>query len=208
MKSETVNKIFLAVAAIAALIVFAWVQLAYANPSQFTNTTQTASATTSVTYILPGVATSTLVADTYQSATGNNYVNNTTELLLQFTASSTLSQLNIAFEYSNGYGLNGNGADCVTTPTACDWYQDTFTNVQNFSTTTLPMVSVFNTPVYGFVFASSTIAGQQPAANNNRTTRAISLNVPTRYVRAVFSCNGGGAGCAVWAQFVPAKEVR
>lgn len=210
MKSLSLNKMILATMALFATVaVFIFsVGFVYANPSQFVTTTQTTTATTSVIYMTAGTGTTTLVADTYQASTGNNYVNNTTELLLQFTASSTLSQLNVNLEYSNGYGLNGAGADCVASPSSCDWYQDTFTNVQNFATTTLPLFGTQQIPQYNLAFASSTVGQQTPTSTNNRTTRALSINAPVRYVRAVFTCNVGGAACGVWAQFAPSKETK
>lgn len=179
---------------------FTLVGHAYANPSQFVPTTQTALATTSITYVLPGVATTTLVADTYTTATGNTYINNATELLLQFTASSTLSRLNVNLEYSNGW----NGGDCVNNQSSCDWYQDSISNVFSFATSSLPLIALSQVPQYQWAFASSTLGQQIPSATNNRDSRAMKILVPTRYVRAVFTCSG--AGCGVWAQFVPIKE--
>lgn len=194
--------------AIVAIVgVLAYGITAYANPSQFTTTTQTASATTSPVYMTPGAATTTLVHDTQTSSTANSFVNNMTELLVQFTASSTASQLNINFEYSNGYGANGAVLDCVSTPTACDWYEDNTTNLKGFATTTQNNIMAI-IPQFQWKFASSTAGQIFSGSTNNRATRALSINVPTRYVRAVFVCATGGAGCGVWAQFVPAKEVR
>lgn len=177
--------------------------VAYANPSQFTNTTQTSSSTTTPSYLTAGTATTTVVADTYQVSTGNNYVNDMTTLLVQFTASSTSSQLNVNMEYSNGYP----GVDCVATPTACDWYQDSGMNMQGYATSSV-IINLALVPQYQWKFASSTVGQLANGANNNRDTRALLIKVPTRYIRAVFTCAIGGTPCAEWSQFVPAKQVR
>lgn len=211
MNTRQIQNSFVAVLLLMALILaiaFAFVRPVYANPSQFTNTTQTATASSSVVYINPGAATTTLVADTYQVSTGNNYVNNTTELLVAFTASSTASQLNMNLEYATGYA-NGNAADCVNNPNSCDWFQDTGSNIAaGYATTTLP-TNLAVVPQYQWKFASSTVGQQTPSASNNRDTRAIAINAPTRYVRAVFTCSPtANVACAVWAQFVPSKEAR
>lgn len=184
-------------------IMFFAVKVADANPSQFTETSQTASATSTLVYMTPGTATSTLPHDSYRTSTGNNYANSLTELFVQFSASSTGSQLNINLEYSNGYP----GVDCITTPGACDWYQDTGTNVKGFSTTTTN-VFLTNVPQYQWKFASSTVGQAALQGSNNRDTRALAVNAPARYVRAIFTCAVGGTNCAVWGQFVPIKEIR
>lgn len=187
-----------------ALSFFLFATRVNANPSQYTETVQTATATSSVVYMTPGTATSTLVYDTYRGATtGNNYVNNQMELLEQLTASSTGTQLNTNLEYSNGYP----GVDCVATPNACDWYQDTGTNVNGFGTTTLPY-NVAQVASYQWKYASTTPGLGVVPGNANRDGRALSVNVPTRYVRAIFSLAIGGTNGAVWAQFVPAKETK
>lgn len=201
MKSKLGIGLILAAIFATALLLYATV--AHANPLQYTNTTQTAAATSSPVYMTPGTATTTLVADSFQSTTGNNYANNKIALLLQFIASSTASQLNMNLEYSNGYP----GVDCVATPNACDWYEDNATNEYGFGTTT-PNFLLAIIPQYQWKFASSTVGQLAPAANNNRATRLLSINTPARYVRAVFTCAVGGAGCGVWAQFVPSKEVK
>lgn len=182
------------------------INTAHANPSQFVGTTQTATASTSPAFMTPGTGTTTLVYDTFNTSTGNFYVNNLTELLLQFIASSTASQLNVNLEYANGY-QNGIAIDCVANPNGCDWYEDNTTNLNGFATTT-PNNIMAIIPQYQWKFASSTVGQLATPAGNNRATRALSINVPTRYVRAVFTCAAGGAGCAVWGQFVPVKETK
>lgn len=206
------SKIELGFAVIVALIlvltcIVGFTQVANANPSQFVGTTQTATATTSVTYMTPGNATTTLVADTFNVSTGNNYTINVLELFVQLTASSTASQLNRNMEYSNGYGLNGNAVDCVVNPNGCDWYQDTFSNVVNFATSSLPNISSQVAQDQWKFSSTTSIVGQQVGTSTlTRDTRAYRVNAPARYVRAVFTCQG--AGCGVWAQFVPVKETK
>lgn len=171
----------------------------HANPAYFSPMVQTATATSSGAFMTPGTATSTLVYDTYNN--GNTYANEKTELLLQFSGSSTAAQLNTTLEYANSYS----GTDCSATPTSCDWYQDAFTNVVNYSTSTSPM-SIGFIPTYAWTFASSTVGGIAPTSTNNRATRALQIKAPTRFVRAVFTCAIGGTNCTVWAQFNSTKE--
>ena len=168
----------------------------HANPSYFSPTAQTATATTTPTYMTPGTATSTLVFDSFGN--GSTYSVNSTELFVQFSGSSTTSQLNTTLEYANSYS----GTDCSLIPTSCDWYQDTFSNVTAYSTSTTG-ISLNTIPSYTWTLASSTVNG---VLTSGPTKKAVAVKIPTRYVRAVFTCGIGGTNCAVWAQFNPSKE--
>lgn len=191
------KKILSYIPALLLTFLLAGIGVASANPSYFAPRAQTAVATTTPTYMTPGTGTTTTpvydsysIAGTQETSSQTTQTINTTdsaELLIQFTASSTSSKLLMNLEYS---------VDGV------DWYQDTSTNVQGYATTTLP-IPIGNVPQYTWNFASSTL-GQLAPTNTNRDTRAVSIPVPTRYVRAVFTCTG--AGCGVWAQFIPKKQ--
>lgn len=174
-----------------------------ANPLGFQNK-QSATATSTVSWMQPGLATSTLYFDTQNGGTSATGADAQT-LLVQFGASSTASTLQINQEYSQGIG----GVDCVATPLQCDWYEGTSPFiVGNAATTTNPIaVDVNLTPQYSWKFASSTIGGQPVSTTNATSTRAIPFVSPTRYVRFVFSLkiatNGNGN---VWAQVVAKKQ--
>lgn len=149
---------------IAAIVLFG-VGIAFtaeANPITFPVAQSSASATSSVVYMTPGLATTTLTFDSYASSI--NYGQNDVTLLVQETASSTSSVLNVAIEYSQD---------------GIDWYGDA---VNRYSTTT-PAYSL-NT-VNSFTWT---------AAGTTRTGRAIRLESPVRYIRATFSNTGAGLG--------------
>lgn len=174
------------------------VQKVSANPSYFTPTVQTSTATTTPTFMTPGTATSTLVHDSYNS--GNPTKSNQIALLTQFTASSTAAVLAINLEYSQGAA----GFDCTVTPTACDWYQDVLLDNNSRSTTT-QAANITPTNSYTWTFASSTVGGGAVnATTGGRATRAMVITSPTRYTRFVYTLTGANA--AIWGQIVPIKE--
>lgn len=72
--------------------------IAHANPGFFGIQVSTAVATSTLKQIIPGTATSTLVFDSYGS--GQQYVPDSLALLLQATASSTSSTVQVAFQFS------------------------------------------------------------------------------------------------------------
>jgi len=187
-------------------IVFGFSGEASANPLQFNAGAKTATATTTLTYMTPGTATSTtLVYDSYeidgknQTNQYNTWVPDKAHLLLQVNASSTASVFRVDLEYSNG-------TNCQTTPSACDWYGDGM-----FATTTNP-VSLNAKEYLQWTFASSTIGGVPTSTGltgasvtNNRDNRIIEIPVPLRFVRAVISVTG--ANGAVYAEIQPLKQV-
>lgn len=173
--------------------VFAFTSITHANPLAFATTVQTATATTSPTYLVPGLATSTLVYDSYavRPTTADK-----ASLAVQAIGSSTSAVYNVSFEYSNG----APGLDCVGAPTSCDWYKD---NLMTPVTSTTSQAYSINQPIsYSWTFASSTQGGA--AAVDNRSLKMLSIPTPTRYVRAIFSIIG--ANGSVWGQIVPAKQ--
>jgi hypothetical protein len=167
-----------------------------ANPSFFVRTVQTATATSTIAYMTPGNATSTLIYDSY--AQGTPRASDSALLLTQFTASTTASNLAIALEYSNGDG----STDCSTSPGLCDWYKDNLFTITNASTTQATNIAVASSLAWNF--ASSSQGGAAVLSTNQRALKAILVPMPTRYVRAVFTITG--ANGAVWAQIVPKRE--
>ena len=165
------NKIL--IVSLIALFIGLTAQIASANPLEFVPTVQTSSVGTSTTALVSPAATSTLTFDTYSA--GRPKPSEGATLLLQSTASSTSSVLNIAFEYSQD---------------GIDWYQDNLINT--FSTSSVISISQINS--YSWV-----------AATTARTSKAISLRTPTRFVRAVIG--GSGATSSVWAQIVPVRQI-
>lgn len=157
---------------------------AYAMPSYIAPTAQTATATSSVAFLVSGTATSTLTYDTYTG--GNNYIADKAVLAIQFAGSSTSAVLGVNLEYSQD---------------GIDWYKD---NLSSLSTTTRGMyLQPANS--YTWTFASSTVGGiAATVANGATSTKALLIETPLRYVRAIFSISG--ANGAIWGQIIPIKQ--
>ncbi len=192
---------------IGSIITLALVSAAYitsdkasANPLMVVSSScvkQTSSVSTStVNYMTPGVGTTTLTYDSYCG--GNNQITDGATLLVYQLASSTVSSVDIAVEYSND---------------STDWYENKIDAM--VATTTTPIAIG---PISNFVYKySSTTPGKigVPAALNYGS-RIVSLYTPTRYMRIVFSnttlTSGAGVATslntAIWAQIVPNKESK
>lgn len=163
---------------------------AQANPTSFPPSAMTATATTSVNYLTPGTATTTLVYDSYglcgtnQPNSGNQYATDSATLLTFFTGSSTAAILKVQQEFSQ---------DCI------NWYRDNST--VGLATTT-GSVSL-NAPLsYNWTFDQVAQGGAAGAAAT--TTRAVMVPMPTRATRFIITITG--ANGAIWAQVVPKKE--
>lgn len=173
---------------------FAMFYTVKANPSYFYRA-QSAAATTTLSYMTPGLATTTQIVDlSVNSAQGAD----SAAFLIQFFGSSTVSILNMTFEYSQG----GNGLDCVNNANACDWYKDSLFGANIATSTTNVDLDIANN--YQLTFSSSTvgIAG----GNAPRTTRIIELPTPARYIRAVLSIAPGTLNGAVWSEFITKRQ--
>jgi hypothetical protein len=179
--------------ALAAIVLLLPFGMAHANPSSFANGVTTGNAaSTSPAYMTPGAGTSTTpVFDAYAQTMSGGATSKVDQaaLLVQFTASSTTSVLNIAVEYSQD---------------AIDWYRNYIIDPTQVGTTTaLGIGTPFSTT---WKFASSSVGGAVVPANSNRSTATILVPTPLRYTRIVASMTG--ANGAVWMQLVPIKEQR
>lgn len=183
--SITLNKTLAVVAGIAmvASALFFFVPKAHANPLRPVTAASTADATTTVSYMTPGLATTTTaVFDSF--ASGANAYPDRAALLTQFTASSTASILGIRLEYSQ---------DNI------DWYAD---NLNELATTSWS--NPIATPSsFTWTFASTT-PGAGAVTNTNRSNKVIFIEVPTRYIRAVYTITGGNGG--VWGSILPQRQ--
>lgn len=178
-------------AAIALCFVFGTVAVR-ANPSFFSNT-QTAAATTSITYLTPGTATTTLVYDA--GAFGDSFASNGASLLIMWNGSSTVSTLNADIQYSQ----NGQ-----------DWFNNGMgTDIDAGIGSSSP--SLANPVSITLAYASTSpdragFFGNAVAASS--TNRIVNVDMPTRYVRAVFFVPVGSPNGALWAQFIAQKQNR
>lgn len=169
-----------------------------ANPSYFADGNSTATATTTLTYMTPGAATTTLYYDSYEDSSGAK--GDAATLGVQFTGSSTLSTLNIAVEYA----FNNSLANCKTTPTACDWYADVLLGTNAVVSTTTQALGLGNTNVYSLPFSSTSLSGV--AIPSRITSRLMTIAAPTRYIRVIFTLPPASLNGGIWATFRPTKQ--
>lgn len=198
-------KKFLILSAVVALAILALGSVVYANPSFWASSASSSTATTTLAYLRPGLATSSTPVYDAWGINGTNQTNDgvtatpkTAFVKLLVNASSTLTKFNVTLEYSND-------SNCGSNPNACEWYQDGI-----FATTTYPVS--LNTPnSFDWTFSSSTVGATGAGAlgvngTNNRATRLFEIPVPLRFVRAITTVSG--ANGAVYVEIVPVKEVR
>ena len=187
---KKINKsILVTIIAVSAFIISA--NVAHANPTYFGVTASTSAATTSPSYMTPGTATTSMVIDSFlPSEKLYQYKSGGAVVLINFFASSTLTVLNGKLEYSQD---------------GIDWFADSVNDFMSHGTTTTG-IDLGTSNYFSWKFASSSLNGVAPTANNNLATRAIIVSMPTRFARIVYSLTGGNG--AVWSQGIPYKEVR
>lgn len=179
--------------ALAAIVLTQGAPTVEANPTGFSCPAYGpgGTASTSVTYMTPGLATTTLVFDTYcisgtnQPNTGNLFGVAYLALLTQLTASTTGTVLNKSVEYSQD---------------GTDWYQDNLN--LNFATTS-PVAQLATPQSSQWQFASSTVGGTPN--RGNLVGKVERIYAPTRFVRVIYSLGAGSNG-AVWGEILPTKE--
>jgi len=163
-----------------------------ASPT-FLQVSRTAAATSTLNYMTPGKATTTLVFDSYiyngVGEIAGNLVFNTN---IQYTGSSSASVLNIGYEYSNDNR-------CAATPLICDWYKYT-TQTGTVATTT--MIAGYRDN--SLVAASTTIG----TATIKSSITPVTIQVPIymRFIRVVFSSPVGGGNGGLWAETIGVKS--
>jgi len=179
-------------------------KVVFGNPSVFTSIAKTATATTTLSYMTAGLATTTVYYDSMQvegsnqTNNGNTWVTDSAVLKIQFTASSSLAIVNTFFEFADGI-------NCGNIPTGCDWYRDNLYALP-FATST-PTIQLAITPSYTWSFASSSQGGAGVGASNNRVLKVINVPTPTRWVRAILSVPVGASPASVYAEILPKKQV-
>lgn len=165
-----------------------------AQPNSYTQTLTNAAgnaiATTSPVYMTAGAATTTLTLNSNQFGDPNVSLETPLPLVVQLTASSTATKVNISFEYAAD-------AQCV------DWYGD---NTDSLATTSQTYTASYTRNIT-WSFASSSLNGAPIGALNNLQTKLFMLNAPVRCVRAVFTLAAGSTGGAIWPAFIVKKQV-
>lgn len=173
----------------AALLPFvAFLVLAFANEMEaaiyLLTPKKTATATTTVAYMTPGTATTTLTSDLYFSS--SNTKASGALVAFQYTASSSAAALKARVEYSDD---------------GIDWYPESV-ELNTVATTTL-MTTTFREYSWSN-FATTTDYGGSGTAS--RIHQSFSVETPTRYVRVKFYVPAGAGNGALWASLTPNKE--
>lgn len=177
-------------------LLFVVVGLVKANPQFFQAESGTAAATSTMSYMTPGAATTTLTIDSYKlvqssTETSNPTAYNGLSLAVQFEATSTGSRLVRYYEYSS---------DNI------DWYPQ---NVElNINATTT--IEVQHRKLYEFSFPATSTPlsnAELPLTNGKaRVHKIVDVPILARYVRVNFYIPVGSMNGAVWAEFMPRKE--
>lgn len=173
----------------AGIVLLSFAAVTFANPFYTGQKARSATATTTVSFLTPGAATTTSpLYDSYeQNGTnepnaGNITLPNSVAVVVQGNASSTTSVLNLACEFSD---------DNV------DWYQSEIIAATSTGATNISVPVSFT-----FTFASTTVGGVQNSAT--RYQKLFECPVPLRYVRVVET--NTGAGMSVWTAIIPKKQ--
>lgn len=162
-----------------------------ANPYQF-QVTASGIASTTVTYMSAGTATTTITHDSLQG----RFATDKASLLVQLKASSTATTLQWKFEFAH----DTPGFDCVATPTACDWFQDNQELTLNATTT----VQVRTSKEFSWLFASTTL---NSGGTSDFGFKLVDMPTPTRYTRAVFYLPVGSTKGSLYAKIVAKKQI-
>jgi len=192
--TKTYTHVIALVVATLVLSMVIGIKSASANPLYFADTSSTATATNTPTFMSAGTATTTLYYDAYGDFSN---AADTAALLLMLTGSSTNTLLNVQLEYAPNNGTY----NCKLTPTACDWYSHSVFDTP--MSTTSPTIAL-NSITYTVPFASTTQGGA--GGISARTTRVLRIPTITRFVRAVLTLPVGSTNGAVWASIQPIKQ--
>lgn len=172
----------------------------HANPFYVGSKAKSAIATTTVAYMTPGTATTTVQYDSYeingtnQTNGGNLTLPDSIAFALQGNASSSISVINVTCEF----GDDETGATGVT---SIDWYQN---GIVGATTTNSGVQNIGTTNSFSFTYASTTVGGAPISTTTTRFAKVVVCPVPTRYVRAVVTITGANA--SVWVGIIPKKQ--
>ncbi len=183
-------------------IFVSFVSFAHANPSFFAPQAMTATATSTLSFMTPGAATTTFMYDSFGiNGTNQPILNDPTGadsagLMLQLTGSTTpansatyaTTTYNIVFEYSQD---------------GVDW----FSEAQAPNATSSPTVTIIK-PISRNITLGATSLGGSGLATTTPTRELLTVLTPTRYTRVVISIPAGSTNGAVWGTFVPKKQNR
>lgn len=174
--------IYFAIIALVLTAIILVAKVSKANTSRTAEGCKTATATSTVRYMRPGVATTTITCNIATLGLGVDSLD-TAKLEMFFHSSSTATTLNWMYEYSTD---------------GVDWYRD---NISQVSTST----KVFaNGAIYSWTFASST--KDSTGVLLATSTKMVDLPTPTRWVRVIFTLPIGSLNGGIWAGVVGKAE--
>lgn len=144
------------------------------------STCYTAAATTTLSYMTAGTATTTVTCPlSFEGA-------DSATLALWVQASSTSSVIVGQIEYSD----NG-----------IDWYQN---NQDIFAAGAIAIATPSNS--FTWTYASTTVGGAGVGASTNTGAKLVKVATPTKWVRVILSNTGTNVG--VWAKLIPRQPVN
>lgn len=179
-----INKISGTLLVIGALVLTISVSKVIANVLEFATSNTTATST--ISYMTPGTATTTYTYDSYLG--GETNATDKLTFLLQFTSSSSPATLRWVTECS---------MDNI------DYYQcELITSTSSAQTLAFPSLPT----TYSWLFASSTQAAGGVPTTTTRVLRAFTVIPVTRYSRVSFFLPIGSTNAGVWGTFVGQKQ--
>lgn len=158
-----------------------------ANPSQFAPTKESATATTTLLYLSPGNATSTMSYDSYS---GDSVKIDKLSLNIQYTASTTGPTLKMRMEDSTD-NIN--------------WYPRSVAINSTLDNATTTMITG-NFSEYQWTVSTTTDNGG--SGTSARVHTSLVVDAPQRYVRVKFYVPQNGGNGGLWYQMVPFKELN
>lgn len=167
-------------------------QYASANPSQFC-IDSTAAATTTVTYMKPGLATTTLQFNNCGGSPPTDAIDSALAQII-FQASTTAPVLKARVEHS----YNG-----------IDWYPENDAMYVATTPVSLASTTVQTTPFHDYSFTLSTTTTDTAGTGAfNRVHVSLNVNTPTPYNRIIISMPTGGGEGSLYLQVVGKKQRR
>lgn len=163
-----------------------------ANPSYFQNAYSNA-ATTTVVYMTPGTATTTLSYDAGSAASNSGA--DGAFLLVQYTASTSINILRMRIEHSQ---------DNI------DWYPETVNNIGQAVNSNATSTQLFgDASAYKWQVSSTTAStdGLMGSGTAGRIHLSMEIKTPTRYTRVIFWNRITEGNGALWAQLTAKKQV-
>lgn len=188
------------------LLLLGWQGKVFGNASIFGPRAASATASSSPQFLVAGSATqatsTSVVYDSY-NVDGTNQTNNggtdipdMLSLKEYVQASSTLTVYKTWVEYSDGVP----GVSCVSSPNACDWYEN------NLETYAAGSIAIATPNTWTYTYASTSQGQILSPTNENRGAKIFSVRMPTRYVRAYVTIAGKNG--SVYLEWVPKRQLR